>query len=344
MLLSKYFSTMFGKYFSTTNGIDLDTPENSSLTSECTKLDVFFFFRHILGRLPTGGEWDSHCNTFVGKQLENSLSTYISSPEFLMRDLVNYTLADSELVDLPDGYKIYASPSDPHVGSHVVTAKMYEPNVSQIFRSNLSSGMNVLDIGANIGWFTFLSRHLVGPSGKVTAIEAGPANIQMLLKSNKINAWQDNVEIIFGAASDSFETLVYSAVGSNGMVNSLSDIPDPLAGNPVMSFPIEKIVDDNTRWDFVKIDIEGFEWKAISGMQSIIERDHPKFVIEFCPEAIQNNSDIAAEEFLSYFVKLGYSLSVIGDNKLIDFEKNSDSLLKYYQSSGREHLDLFLKV
>ena len=144
------------------HGVDLNIVENSSIGSECTKLDVFFFFRHILGRLPSNNEWAGHCATFVGKQLESSLSTYMSSPEFHMRDLVSYAIADSELVHLPGGYKIYASPSDLHVGSHIVKAKMYELNVSQVFRSHLVSGMNVIDIGANIGWFTFLSRYLVG--------------------------------------------------------------------------------------------------------------------------------------------------------------------------------------
>ena len=74
------------------HGVDLNIVENSSIGSECTKLDVFFFFRHILGRLPSNNEWAGHCATFVGKQLESSLSTYMSSPEFHMRDLVSYAI------------------------------------------------------------------------------------------------------------------------------------------------------------------------------------------------------------------------------------------------------------
>lgn len=53
------------------HGVDLNIVENSSIGSECTKLDVFFFFRHILGRLPSNNEWAGHCATFVGKQLES---------------------------------------------------------------------------------------------------------------------------------------------------------------------------------------------------------------------------------------------------------------------------------
>jgi hypothetical protein len=40
------------------------------------------------------------------------------------------------------------------------------------FTSELRTGHTVVDVGANIGWFSLLAASIVGPTGKVLAIEA----------------------------------------------------------------------------------------------------------------------------------------------------------------------------
>jgi FkbM family methyltransferase len=46
--------------------------------------------------------------------------------------------------------------------------------VSHFFSKILKQGSNVIDIGANIGYYSLLSLYLVGEKGKVYSFEASP--------------------------------------------------------------------------------------------------------------------------------------------------------------------------
>src|SRR5690606_8002217 len=43
----------------------------------------------------------------------------------------------------------------------------------------LRSGMTVLDIGANIGYYALMARGIIGPSGTLIAVEPSPSNIEL---------------------------------------------------------------------------------------------------------------------------------------------------------------------
>jgi predicted methyltransferase len=58
--------------------------------------------------------------------------------------------------------------------------KLYEPEVTAVFGRVLRPGDVVIDVGANVGWFTLLAASLVGPGGKVVACEPGPDNLAKL--------------------------------------------------------------------------------------------------------------------------------------------------------------------
>ena len=47
--------------------------------------------------------------------------------------------------------------------------------------------MNILDIGANIGYYVLIQRNLVGKNAKITAIEPIPENVNILRKNLKLN-------------------------------------------------------------------------------------------------------------------------------------------------------------
>ena len=106
---------------------------------------------------------------------------------------------DPQSVDL-NGYTLFASPEDLAVSTSVLSHREYEQEVSSVFRSRIRPGMRVLDIGANIGYYTFLAAWLTGNSGKVWAIEPNRKNIAFLLATRARNGF-DNVEIIQAAAS-----------------------------------------------------------------------------------------------------------------------------------------------
>jgi predicted methyltransferase len=58
--------------------------------------------------------------------------------------------------------------------------KLYEPEVTAVFGRVSRPGDVVIDVGANVGWFTLLAASLVGPGGKVVVCEPGPDNLAKL--------------------------------------------------------------------------------------------------------------------------------------------------------------------
>jgi Protein-L-isoaspartate(D-aspartate) O-methyltransferase (PCMT) len=56
----------------------------------------------------------------------------------------------------------------------------YERAETKLLRSFLKSGMTVLDVGANAGYYTALAAQIVGPHGRAFAIEPYTPNFQRL--------------------------------------------------------------------------------------------------------------------------------------------------------------------
>ena len=57
------------------------------------------------------------------------------------------------------------------LGSHVFATGEYEPSTSNVACEVIKPGMTVVDVGANVGYFTLLFASLVGSRGQVYAFE-----------------------------------------------------------------------------------------------------------------------------------------------------------------------------
>jgi len=102
----------------------------------------------------------------------------------------------------------------------------YETITTNVIKNTIKNGQIVLDIGANIGYYTLLFSKLVGNSGKVFSFEPEPNNFNIL----KINVLKNNYTQtrIFNYAVadfDGFAELNISYTGSgehNLLVNNSS--------------------------------------------------------------------------------------------------------------------------
>ena len=79
---------------------------------------------------------------------------------------------------------------------------MFEMRELESFRNSLKPGMNVVDIGANIGLYTVIAAKKVGENGKVFAFEPERENNSLLRKNVEINSFK-NVFVSDIALSDS---------------------------------------------------------------------------------------------------------------------------------------------
>ena len=83
----------------------------------------------------------------------------------------------------------------------IVSSHAWEPGEAAWLRGVLRGGQTVLDVGANVGYFTLLAAQTIGAAGTVVAVEPDAANLRLL----RANVWRggcDNVRIVAAAASD----------------------------------------------------------------------------------------------------------------------------------------------
>ncbi len=304
-----------------------------------TEEDVLACFRLLLGRLPGEHEWEGH-RQFVGKPLADVVAIYVNAPEFKARKLVGYSLDSLHWKDF-DGYGMYVPADDLMVGVHILASGTYEPAVTRAFRELLRPGMRVIDVGANIGWFSCLSAHLVGATGRVVSVEAGQSNTKVLMMNRLRNAW-DHLHILNVAASDRPETLLYSSNSSNGFVREARDVGEIAGAEPVGAIPLGPLLEDGKPWHLVKIDVEGYEQKALDGLQALVRRWRPTLVIEFSPPALANLSGVSGEQFLNDLIAAGYSVTVLLHDGPEPCGADAARVMALYETARSDHIDLLM--
>lgn len=149
---------------------------------------------------------------------------------------------------------------DDFIGKRLFFFRVWEPDISRVITERISPGDVVIDVGANIGYDSLLCSRLVGPKGKVVAIEASAAIFQRLQDNLRRNR-ATNVRAVNVAVSDrEGELVLYSEEGNLGRTSSMQR-GDAHAVETVKMSPLDTILsdDERSRVRLIKVDIEGGE-------------------------------------------------------------------------------------
>src|SRR6202007_1747199 len=151
---------------------------------------------------------------------------------------------------------------------------------TRLLTQSLQSGMTVVDIGCNIGYFALLEAKCVGPTGKVIAIEPEPGNARLFLDNLRANGYR-NVEFHQVAISDRNGTFPLR-ISEKSNRHSLGPVPWPTTGFNVPVRTLDSLIgkDPPESVDLVRMDLEGHEVEVLSGMRATIHRYSPKLLIE----------------------------------------------------------------
>ena len=190
---------------------------------------------------------------------------------------------------------------DPLYFRHLFLKGIHSYSVTSCFYNEIKSGMTVFDIGANIGYLTFIAAKTCGDNGLVISFEPGKDSFDLMKKSLVLNTYK-NVELFNKGVAEKSKKgkLFISPYGS--VVNTILD-----EDNESNSIDIEIIsLDDfvsmrKIRPDFIKIDVQGAEYLVLEGMKNLLEKNYPlKIVIEFSPRKKQDKLN----NFIHYWNKL----------------------------------------
>jgi FkbM family methyltransferase len=194
--------------------------------------------------------------------------------------------------------------------SRPILAGDYEAHLVPVFERFCRPGMTVVDVGANLGLYTLLASKLVGPAGRVVAIEPSSENCRLILLSVDTNR-AENVELLPLALDRGRGWSNLSGhFGSNGGLVS-GDASSLASGwsEIVPTFALDDLVQGPV--DFLKIDVEGAEGRVVAGAQRILETLRPVVATELSLEMLPRVSGISGEDYLEGFEALGYRISLL---------------------------------
>jgi len=218
-------------------------------------------------------------------------------------------------------------PPGAFIGHYCKTNSVYESHLSTRLFGSLKEGDVFVDIGANVGLYSLSAARVVGPTGKVIAVEADPRNAQCIHHGAALNGFH-NVSVWPIAASDQLrpEALLIDAASNSG-VRSLDTVQEANY-HLTIGCPLDLLLENEVRVDVIKIDIEAREHRAMIGARKTLERFRPVVYSEFTPHAMRNVGGYEPSSYLEYFFDLGYEAFVNSypDGNILPFGKDAAGL------------------
>lgn len=167
----------------------------------------------------------------------------------------------------------------------------WEPHLTAWIRRRLTPGDTFIDVGANIGYYSLLAAHLVGPTGRVVAVEPSPHFTHALATAAHANRL-DNIRIVHAAASDSTDRITFYTPSTANLGNTTQIQPSDSTAATFQAearpLPNLTTTSELAQARIIKIDAEGAEAAVIRGLTPAINQLHPaaELVIEVTPRLL----------------------------------------------------------
>jgi len=188
----------------------------------------------------------------------------------------------------------------------------------QTFLKTIRPGWTIVEIGANLGYFTNLFQILTGPNGKVHAFEPVPSTFHQL--ESAITKGRNNCTLHnLGTGNEAGKVIFHVPLNDHGQATM-----SPHDCNSWKSRGIEEVtcsvikLDEFTpicslkKIDFIKIDVEGAELPSLQGAEHILRKRKPILFIEGCKTWMKSYG-YAPREIDEFLTSAGYThIKVIG--------------------------------
>lgn len=212
-------------------------------------------------------------------------------------------------------------------GAYSLYKSFFEPGIEHL-RFLVHPGASIVDVGANVGFFTLKFSKWVSDGGRVIAIEPEPGNLDALNRALSRNRVA-NVDIVKAAAAEKEGELHLS-------LNPLNPADHRLAekGIPIRAVTIDGLL-QKRGWppvSLIKIDVQGAEPRALAGAQETISRFHPAIFIEIDDKAL-HSAGFSADSLIASLRAQGYQMYGI-EKDAVGVPLSNDDAMRRRKSLG----------
>lgn len=179
---------------------------------------------------------------------------------------------------------------DQYISRRLREEGIWEPYETALLLASLRPGDVCVDVGANIGYFSVIAAHAVGPAGAVFAFEPGEANFALLRDNLALNACRDTVRAVqaalaleagegslFLSEDNAGDHQVFAAdAGRRQQAITLLNGSDYLCGRLA-------------RMDLLKVDVQGAEYAVMAGLLPLLRElpRVPRIILELTPLSLR---------------------------------------------------------
>jgi FkbM family methyltransferase len=218
------------------------------------------------------------------------------------------------------GHLIHLDTRDTSLLPSLVAYGYWETGVTRALLRVVRPGQRVIEVGANVGYYTLLFAARVGPQGSVTAFDANPRAVELLRRTLAANGLALAARVVPMAVTDRpGRVTLHRLARQQGSSSIYAFGPDDLAIWDDQATPLDVEATsldaffggDAPPVDLVKIDAEGAEPAILAGMQRLLARSpHVRLVMELIPASLRRAGH-DPRAFLASLERLGFRLRTI---------------------------------
>lgn len=196
----------------------------------------------------------------------------------------------------------------------------WEASETTWFSNRIAHGDTVLDIGANIGWFTLLAAKFGGRHAEIHAFEPRPDTAHMLKRTIADNGLRDQVHVWEYALSNEWAELELCWRDAEGNPGNSFLVTKQYGGTADGTAKVFTAILDEflpeVAPDIVKIDVEGAEPLVFLGAANAIKRKRPPILSELFPAQLEMVSGVSAKDYIDMMASFGYRCYLLEEGKL----------------------------
>jgi len=214
-----------------------------------------------------------------------------------------------------DDFVFYFEEKDEGLSNELQEAGMRAPYNSKYTYKSVDESDTVLDIGANLGYFTVLCKN----AKKIVSIEPLPNAIPILKKNIKVNKLSDKSKVV-NAAVGKNKGHLYLETNKKLNLSKIVDKKNPQSSK-IKSESLKDLIGKYNA-NFIRMDVEGYEYELL--FENIPKKIN-KIAMEFHTDLLGKERK---EKLLKYFEEEGFKVKYFISDIPTKLNKYNNFLIK----------------